>query len=278
MLGLHPILRKKGIYPYDWVDDYKKFSEKSLPPKEAFYNKLQNKPITDEEYKHAQEVWKVTNCTSFLDYHFKYLIADTVLLADVFENYRKTSLEVYDLDPTLFVSAPSLSWNAFLKFTKIEIEIPTDIELVMLIGRNMRGGICSSGDLYYANVLNKKDEHIICMDMNNLYGKAMMYPMPLGDYERIECSDFSKKYLLNYDYKNSQYGYFILCDIECPENIHDLVRSYPLFPEKIDGKLEASCYNKSEYFVHIAYLQYGLKLGYKLKKIHRVYRFKGNAK
>jgi hypothetical protein len=110
--------------------------------------------------------------------------------------------------------------------------------------------------------------------MNNLYGKAMMYPMPIGDYEEIHPDDMSVEDILKYDYENSHVGYFILCDIHCPEEIHDKVMAYPLFPEKIDGKLEATLTDKTNYLVHIAYLRLGLMLGYELKKIHKIIKFR----
>jgi len=105
--------------------------------------------------------------------------------------------------------------------------------------------------------------------MNNLYGKAMMFPMPLGDYEEIHPDDLTTEDILKYDYENSNVGYFILCDIHCPEKIHEKVMAYRLFPEKIDGKLEATLTDKTNYLVHIAYLRLGLMLGYELKKIHK---------
>jgi len=113
-----------------------------------------------------------------------------ILLADVFENYRETSLMNYNLDPVKFPSAPSLSWNAFLKYTGVSIQLPGE-EIIRLVSSNMRGGICSSGDLYYANVYEKPNEWIYSLDMNNLYGKAMMYPMPIGDYEEIHPDDMT---------------------------------------------------------------------------------------
>ncbi len=70
--------------------------------------------ITDKEYAHAQKVYDELKCKSFLDYHLTYLQCDVLLLADIFQNFRKTCLEYYKLDPANYISAPSLSWDAML--------------------------------------------------------------------------------------------------------------------------------------------------------------------
>jgi hypothetical protein len=84
-VGLHPILRQKGIYPYKWVDSVEKFKCTELPGIEAFYNDLTQKPCSPEDYQHAQNVWKTLGCKTFEDYHDYYLMADVVLLAEAFE-------------------------------------------------------------------------------------------------------------------------------------------------------------------------------------------------
>jgi hypothetical protein len=134
----------------------------------------------------------------------------------------------------------------------------------------MRGGICSRGELTFANVYGKKNEYIAYLDMNNLYGKAMMMNLPVGEYKLIipNISNYQKfiDSVLKYNFENSRYGYLLEVDIDPPEN-KDLFNGYPLFPEKVDGKLECTLFPKRNYLVHIAYLQLGMKLGYKLVKV-----------
>ena len=85
------LLLKKGIYPYAYMDSFERFEfeETELPEKEKFYSGLSGKGITDEEYAHAQEVWKNFGCRNLGDYHNLYVATDVLLLADVFENFRK---------------------------------------------------------------------------------------------------------------------------------------------------------------------------------------------
>ena len=94
----------------------------TLPPKEAFYSNLNLEGISDEDYAHAQKVWNVFEIKNLGEYHDLYVQRDTLLLEDMFENFRNKCLEIYELDPVYFVSAPGLAWQACLKKTnKIRI-------------------------------------------------------------------------------------------------------------------------------------------------------------
>ena len=91
------------------MDSWKRFNETELPEKESFYNELNKEGITDEDYAHAQKVWKEFNIKNLGEYHDLYVQSDTLLLADVFENFREKCLEIYELDPAGFLSAPGLA-------------------------------------------------------------------------------------------------------------------------------------------------------------------------
>ena len=91
------------------MDNWKKFDETTLPPKEAFYSNLNLEDISDEDRAHVQKVWDVFEIKNCGEYHDLYVQSDTLLLADVFENFRNKCLEIYELDPTYFASAPGLA-------------------------------------------------------------------------------------------------------------------------------------------------------------------------
>ena len=139
------LLCRKGFYPYEYIDNENKLDEIGLPPKSAFYSKLTQKGITDEEYKHCQHVYEKLKCKTFYDYHLAYLRCDVLLLADIFENFRKTCLNYYDLDPLNYISAPGLAWDALLLKTKINLDLITDIKVLDIIERPKRGGLCFVG-------------------------------------------------------------------------------------------------------------------------------------
>ena len=111
------LLLRKGAYPYEDMDNWETFDETTIPPKEAFYSNLNEEGISDAEYAHAQKVQEVFRVKNRGKYYDLYVLCDTLLFADVFENFRDKCIEIYGLDPTYFVSAPGFAWEACLKNT-----------------------------------------------------------------------------------------------------------------------------------------------------------------
>ncbi|XP_073237417.1 uncharacterized protein [Porites lutea] len=125
----------------DRVRDHCHFTEKQLPPKQGFYSKLNDEDISDEDYQHAIKVWNTFGCKTIRDYHDLYLKSDVLLLADVFENFRKTCLKHYKLDPAHYFTSPGLAWDACMKTTGQRLELLSDYDMLMMIERGIRGGI-----------------------------------------------------------------------------------------------------------------------------------------
>ena len=109
------MLLRKGVYPYEYMDSWERFDGTSLPDKEAFYSSLNTEDITDVDYRHAKRVFKNLNNKNLGDYHDLYVQSDTLLFKDVFENFRNKFIEIYELDPAHFLSAPGLAWQVCLK-------------------------------------------------------------------------------------------------------------------------------------------------------------------
>jgi len=122
-------MSKKGVYPYDYMDSFEKFNETKLPTKEAFYSILNDQHISDDDYEHAKKVWRGFQLKNMGEYHDLFLISDNLLLVDVFENFRKTCLEYYKLDPAHYFTSSGLSWDAMLKMTDIKLELMSDIDM-----------------------------------------------------------------------------------------------------------------------------------------------------
>ena len=114
------LLLRKGVYPNEYMDSWEKFDETTLPPKEAFYSEITLEDISDKDYLHAQKMFQ-ESCTDIGDYHDLYVQTDTLLLADPFENFRDTGIEISRLDPSYFLSAPGLAWQACLRKNKCNI-------------------------------------------------------------------------------------------------------------------------------------------------------------
>ena len=126
------------------MDSWKRFDENTISPKEAFHSKLNLEGISDADYEHVKKVWEAFEIKSLGEYHDFYFQCDTLLLADVFENFRDKCIEIYGLDPAHFLSAPGLAWQACLKKTKVELELLTDIDMLFMVEKGIRGGICQA--------------------------------------------------------------------------------------------------------------------------------------
>ena len=117
------LLKKKGVYPYDYMDSFSRFNETELPKRKDFYSILNDTNISEDEYQYAQEAWDSFQIKNLGEYHDLYLKTDVLLLADVFENFRETCLNYYKLDPCHYMSSPGLSWDSMLKMTKNKIRV-----------------------------------------------------------------------------------------------------------------------------------------------------------
>ena len=166
-------------------------NHKGLPPRINFYNKLKQELITEEEYKHALKVYDTLGCKSFKDYHLTYLKCDALLLADVFEKFRKTCMTYYGLDPSNYSTVPGLAWDAMLLNTKVKLELITDLEVLKMYESMKRGGLCFVGTQRHVKANNKylegyaetkESNYIMYWDANNLYGFAMSQYLPYADF------------------------------------------------------------------------------------------------
>ena len=157
------LIRRKGVYPYEFIDSWKKFEKTILPTKDAFYSRLNIKGVSDQYYKHAQQVLnRITPEHENIileDYHDVYLATDALLLADVFKTFWNTCLKHYKLDPAHFYTAPGLAWQALLKTAteycehekrckdcelcpnEFRLGLLTDTDMLLMFEQGIRGKI-----------------------------------------------------------------------------------------------------------------------------------------
>ena len=296
------LMKAKGVYPYDYMDSFQKFSQTQLPKRDDFYSLLTDEEISVSEYAHAQKVWETFGIENMGQYHDLYLKSDVLLLADIFENFREQYLDTYGLDPAHYVSLPSSSWDAMLKMTGVRLDLISDVDMFNFIEKGMRGGISTTTHRYaLANNKymknydpEKESSYIPYLDANNLYGWAMSQKLPTGDFRWVPSPEYIN--LDSYD-ENSAKGLILEVDLEYPKELHSLHNDYPLAPEKItvgeemlsdycqriqarEGikigqveKLIPNLRDKEKYVLHYRNLQLYLSLGLKLKKIHRALEF-----
>ena len=299
------LLLQKGHYPYEYMDSWARFEETTLPLKEAFHSELKREGISDDDYAHAQAVWQEFECETLGDFHDIYLETDVLLLADVFENFRKACLKHYKLDPAHYYTSPGLSWDALLKYTGVNLKLLTDVNKHLFVERGLRGGIsmvsrrfCKANNPHLCGY-NPQEEtsYIMYYDANNLYGWAMSQPLPVGNF--AWCFIFPTLHQIRRWRPNRKIGYILEVDLEYPEELHDEHNAYPLAPEKrvvpkewmspyqralVAGqpedkteKLLLTLRNKSRYVLHYRALQQYLDLGLRLRKIHEILKFEQRA-
>ena len=283
------MLLRKGVYPYEYIGGWDKFNEKVLPGKESFYSNLRLENISETDYAHANNVFKKFNINNLCEYHDLYVRSDTLLLADIFENFRQSCLKNYELDPAHFFSLPGLAWQACLKKTNVELELLTDYDMLLMVEEGIRGGICHAMQRYvkannkYMKDYDKKKKpsYIQYLDANNLYGKAMTEKLPVRGFRWMDdiCKideDFVKVYN-----KNDNKGYILDVDVDYPNKLQNLHSDLPFLPKRMvinnTKKLVCNLNDKKNYIVHINVLKQALDHGLKLKKVHRVIEFEQEA-
>ena len=245
------------------MDNWERFDETSLPDKESFYGSLNMENIDNIDYRHGNNVLKKFKLKNLGEYHDLYVQSDTLLLVDVFENFRNKCIKVYELDPAHFLSLPGLASQACLKRTNVKLELLTDYDMLLMVEGGIRGGICHSIHRYakannkYMKIYDKDKEssYIQSLDANNVYGCAMSQKLPVHGFKWIKnVTEIDEKIIKNYD-EDSGKGYIFEVNVKYPRRLHDLHSDLPFLPKrmKIDKckKLACNLRNKKKNTLHI---------------------------
>lgn len=293
------LMTSKGVYPYDYIDNFEKLNEPHLPKRKMFYSRLNNQHIKLKEYARAQHIFKHFNCKSIMDYHKLYLKADVLLLNDVWNNFKDVCFNNYKLDPSYYISAPSLSWDSFLKLSEIELELITDYEMYLFIEKGIRGGLSQiskrysqANNKYMKNYdKTKPDKYISYFDANNLYGWAMSEYLPYKDF-KWNTDEWDVNKIQKLDDK-ADTGYLFNVDLHIPKDKHDYFNNYCPLPlnksilksDLNDNQLEdyiespikklcCSLEDRTEFTINYRMLKMVLKLGFQLVKVNKVVEYK----
>ena len=200
------------------------------------------------------------------------------MLANLFEIFTNTCIKTYELDPAHFLSAPRLAWQACSKETKVKLELLTNIDMLLMVKKGTRGGICQAIHGYAkANSKYMKNYSKDVMSSYIEYLDAMSQKLPVNGFKWVKnLSKFNEIFIINYD-ENNDKGYFLEIDVYYPKKLFDLRKDLPFSPgrkkvNKIE-KLICGREDKEKYAVHIKVFKKALSHRLVLKKVHRLIQF-----
>ena len=243
------MLKRKGFFPYCYIDNFNKLKETALPPREKWMNSLQQYQVsvTEDEYKHSLEVFEKFQCETIEDYYSLYLKTDVFLLAAVILCFRKVCYETYGLDCCQYYTASNLSGDAMLKLSKAPLRLLKEREQLDMVEGLIRGGVSSIYNKRLAVANNKylpnfnpkaPSTFIVMIDANNLYGGIMeKFPLPLNNFEYTDGNwdpEIQKAFIQSVleTPDDSDIGYVLEVDLSYPDELHDLHSDFPLAPTK----------------------------------------------
>ena len=293
------LFKKKLAYPYEYLN-LDNFQEPLNLTKEDYWSTLTQSYPSDDDIKRTQELIDKNKIENGRELTMLYLKRDVLQLADVFENFVKSSTREYKINPLYSYSLPGYTSKAGLKLTNIELDYIKCKEFLLLLENNIRGGISSvMGDRHVQSDENKQ---ILYIDANNLYGWAMSQYLPTGDFKKMKlCCEYDsvlmneiKEDIFNTPDDNEN-GYFVECNLEHLAEIKEKTKNFPFCPyqTKADPHLFSGYMNsvnqpnykptsklmcdvtiKSKYMIHYRMFKFYLNQGMKVTKIHTIYKFK----
>ena len=292
------LLKNKLAYPYEFyktLEDYENSIDELLKAgNEAYFSKTKNKIPDMEEINRTNEIIKLFNIKNGRELTELYCKADVILLADIFEKFIKVSITEFGINPLYHISLPGTTWSNGLRYTKVELELIKNVDLFQMFESGIRGGISGIfGDRYIESDNNTVILHV---DMNNLYGFAMLMHLPTGNFQIYEnnsiTESFINKVLNTHDCSNT--GYVLIVDLIYPDNIKYKSKNFPYCPQnktidpvnytgymrehepkphRATSKLICDQTDKEYYIVHYRNLKFYLRMGMIIKKVHRIVSF-----
>ena len=243
------------------MDSWDRFEKTTLPPASSFYSELNMFGVSDQDYEHTGKVWKDFEIANLGEYHDLYLRTDVILLANVFEAFRKVCLDNYGLDPAHFYTTPGLAWKVCVKKTGIILKLLLDPDMLLMFERGIRGRITQSvhrwaqeNNPYMGSEYDpsKPTRYLQYLDANNLYGWAMSQPLPTGGFHSVDIHPDEIGELVNH----GDTGYLLEVDVAYPRELHDL--PFMCGRMNINGveKLVSNLYYKKRYVIHIRALDH----------------------
>ena len=202
--------KKLDNFPYNYVNS-ETLQNENLPDKKHFYNMLKLKDITDKEYKIVKKFYENMEFKNIREYLECYLKSDITLLADVFNNFRKIIFDNLGSDCVKYISAPSLSKDAGLKYSNSKIENIKDVSIFQFVRKSIMGGLSDSISPYLK--IDNENESIVYNDISSQYPHELRKKLPCSNYQFVEAFDENR-----YG-EDKDYGCIMLCNVKTTDKI-----------------------------------------------------------
>ncbi len=277
-----------------------RLKETRLSNADAFFNGLTLNEVDPNEFIHANRVYDELQCTTIFDYLMHYLQSDVMLLADIFEYFRHTTMSEDGLDPVHYFTLPHLVYDLAFKNIKYSVENLPDVEMYHFFNKAIYGGVTVVNE----RIVESSHEHgMVYIDYNNLYGDALRQDLPYSGYTWMSESKITEltnnDIFINYvkqELHSVGKSAMVCVSVTYPANIHDKTQDYPLMPCKevitieeqsphmreihpilfnnkplsmVKDKLLLSCKDKTNYILSVESLLMYMGMGIELKEFHR---------
>ena len=290
----------KGSFPYEWFDSFKKLEQTKFPSHESFRSKVRGheqveingkkvivgKNISEQDYKDAKSVFK-KYCPTMKDYHDLYMKRDILLLADIFENFRRDAYKYFKLDPLNYITLASFAWDCVLKFTKVELDLLYDMNMYLFYEDGKRGGYSNCHKFYskanhkYLGTLydpEKPKIFIVYWDINSMYATVMRNALPHSDFTwftEFECDEIME--LIESDRHHEIRPCTLMVDLSHDVKNIDREKVFAMCPEMFEDKLCHTLRDKKKYIVHHRALKKYIDFGMTVTKVHTGIHFTEKA-
>ena len=222
------LMKYKACFPYEFITKENIYNE-NLPSTEKFYSSLKLDNISEEDYDKTLEIYKKLNCKNIKEYLDIYLKLDIGWQADIFNVFRNTIWDKFEIDHSKYITSCSLSLDLMLKYTKVKIELIRDISIFDYVNSSILGGICIASQ----NIADDKHGVISSCDIASLYPYIMTKKLPIGNYRFI-------KYFNRNRYLNSHYSCLLNCEVYATHKIknNSILKQLPALISKTSIKYD----------------------------------------
>ena len=219
---------------------------------------------------HTKRVCKDFQIKNLGEHHDLFVQSNTLLLADVYENFRNRCLKIFELNPAKGFSIPGLAWQAPLKKTKVKLDLLTDIDILLMVEKGIYRYAKANNKYMKDHDKNKESSYLQYWDVDNRYGWARSQKLPVNNFEWIKDTfQFNEAFIKNCS-EESDEGYFLEVDNQYLEKLHKFHNDLSFLAERMKiekvEKLVVNVHDKIEYVLHVRNLKPALNHGLVLKK------------